>query len=87
MREIFADFMLLQDLPDGTQRIRLNAGRIQRERLQDGDHVMLIEYGQLRAPAIIRCIEEENGEHWYGQLIGPIEDLAEINFDRIHLAS
>jgi len=77
MREVFADYMHLQDMPDGTRRIRLSAQRISEERLQEGDQVMLIEYGQLRAPAVIRCIIENGAEHWYGILTGPIKDLIE----------
>jgi hypothetical protein len=77
MREVFADFMRLQDLSDGTRRIRLNAHRIREELLREGDQVMLIEYGQLRAPAVIHCVLENDAEHWYGVLTGPIEDLIE----------
>ena len=87
MREIFADFMLLQELPDGTRRIRLNGRRIADEHLRDEEQVMLIEYGQLQAPAIIRRVDDNGQERWYGVLTGPIEDLLESDEERAKLAS
>jgi hypothetical protein len=78
MREVFADFMLLQDLPDGTRRIRINARRIAEGHLHDGDLVRVVEDGQLQAPAVIRCVAENGTEHWYAVITGPIEDLIEV---------
>jgi len=87
MREIFADFMLLQEMPDSTCRIRLSSQRLASEHLCDEDQFMLVEYGQLRAPAVIRCVEENGQERWYGVLTGPIEDRLYIAEEQVKLAS
>ena len=78
MREIFSDFMRLERLPDGRRRIRLGQRTIQQEGLHPGERVLLIEYGSLRAPAVIRCVPAEDGSgalRWYGELTGAIEEL------------
>jgi hypothetical protein len=75
MREVFADFMLLERLPDGCRRIRLHQQTIAREGLHEGDTVMLIEYGSLRAPARIEHVEGDGKSRWYGVITGAIEEL------------
>ena len=84
MREVFADFMGLERLPDGRRRIRLSQRTIQREGLRQGDRVMLIEYGSLSAPAVIVSETAPDGSgamRWYGDLIGDIEELDADNDD------
>ncbi len=84
MREVFADFMGLERLPDGRRRIRLSQHTIQREGLHQGDQVMLIEYGDLRAPAVITTETAADGSgtlRWYGDLIGDIEELDDARDD------
>ena len=85
MREVFADFMGLERLPDGRRRIRLNLRTIQREGLHQGDHVMLLEYGDLRAPAVITTETAADGSgalRWYGDLTGDIEELDDASDGR-----
>jgi len=77
-REMFADFMGLERLPDGRRRLRLGRRTIQQEGLHPGDQVLLIEYGSLRAPAVMVCVPAEDGAgamRWYGELTGAIEEL------------
>ena len=75
MHEIFADFTLLERLPDGGRRIRLNRQTIQQENLHEGDHIMLIEYGSLRAPAQMVHLQQDGVDRWYGVIMGAIEEL------------
>jgi len=78
LREIFADFMRLERLPDGWRSIRLGHRTIQQEGLHPGDRVLLIEYGSLCAPAVMLSVPAEDGSgamRWYGELTGDIEEL------------
>jgi len=70
--------MRLERLPDGRRRIRLGLRTIQQEVLHPGDRVLLIEYGSLRAPAVMLSAPAEDGSgvmRWYGELTGDIEEL------------
>ena len=71
MKEIFSDFMLIERLPDGCERVRISRKHIKQANVQAGDEVVLIEYDNLRASA---RIEYENG-HWYGLILGSVEAI------------
>jgi hypothetical protein len=71
MKEVFSDFMLIERLPDGQERVRIPRRQIEQASVQAGDEVTLIEYDNLRAKA---RIEYENG-HWYGLILGAVEDI------------
>jgi len=71
MKELFSDFMLIERLPGGQERVRIPARQIEQAEVSEGDEVILIEYDNLRATA---HIQRENG-HWYGVIIGAVEDI------------
>jgi hypothetical protein len=79
VRQLFADFARLEERPglgllEPLGRVDLSP---ELATLQDGEHVLLVEPGELYAPAIVRPVEAGGCHVWYGVLASRdvIQDL------------
>jgi hypothetical protein len=79
MREVFSDFMVLDDRPDGTIRVPLGAESSASDLagLSDGEAVLLVYPGNLRAPAIVQSEAPQGERYWFGTIASwdAIEDI------------
>jgi len=70
MRQLFADFARLEERPD--LGLSMPLGRVdlspELAELQDGERVLLVEPGELYAPAIVRPLEAQGYHFWYAVL-------------------
>lgn len=69
-RQIFADFARLEERPGLGLSVPLGRVDLSPElaELADGEHVLLVEPGELFAPAIVRPVEAQGYHFWYAVL-------------------
>lgn len=78
MTEVIADFMdLRMNTHVDTTRESILLGTVdlkpELSALREGQHVLLIEYGSLRAPGHIALYRQDGVTYYYGVVDGPIE--------------
>ena len=69
-RQLFADFARLEERPGLGLSVPLGRVDLSPElaELADGEHVLLVEPGELFAPAIVRPVEAQGYHFWYAVL-------------------
>jgi hypothetical protein len=79
MRELFADFNSLDEDPELGRFITLGAeSQVEELRgLEDGEHVLLQDPGELEAEAYVVSRTVRNEKWWLGILTGKIEVIAQ----------
>ena len=84
MREVFNDFMRLEQRPDGTVRIPLGAEQVSADLagLTDGEHVRLIYPGELHAEAIVEREERDGWTLWYA-VISSMDAIRDLHPDTL----
>ena len=72
MRQLFADFARLEERPGLGLSVPLGRVDLSPELadLQEGERVLLVEPGELYAPAIVRPVEAAGLHFWYAVLEG-----------------
>ena len=72
MRQLFADFARLEERPGLGLSVPLGRVDLSPElaELTDGERVLLVEPGDLYAPAIVRPVEAAGLHFWYAVLEG-----------------
>lgn len=70
MRQLFADFARLEERPGLGLSVPLGRVDLSPElaALRDGEHVLLVEPGELYAPAVVRPVEAGGHHFWYAVL-------------------
>jgi hypothetical protein len=81
MREVFADFSVIEPRPEyglsddaivlGTERRRPELAE-----LRDGERLLLVEWGELCAEASVTYRDINGERYWFGHELGKIRDLS-----------
>ena len=88
MREVFADFNDLahttrQGEPGPRAPLGYEESAPDLEGLQEGERVLLSDWGQLAAPGVVVSEQTEHGRYWYGIVTGPWHEVDAWNAEAI----